>query len=230
MIATIGHSSHLPKEFVARCRSAGVKTIVDIRSHPRSRWNWFNRDQLEPNVDRDSWLERAGIRYLWVPALGGWNDNQAQDELIVTPATDMPRPNRAPDDAHTATRVKLSEWADRRSIDLTVYNRPKIGEAGLRDFTWFTALPSFRSAAEWLVRESQPGYSLKSPALMCAEFMWTTCHRRIVADYLRWCHNTEVMHLQPRAVPHSQSIDPDRWNSYPAEVLRVWGPNQDRRG
>lgn len=54
------------EEFVALLHQAGVKTLVDVRTVPRSRTNpQFNTDTFEPA------LARTGITYEHVASLGG---------------------------------------------------------------------------------------------------------------------------------------------------------------
>jgi uncharacterized protein (DUF488 family) len=63
---TIGHSTRTLDELVAALRSFGIRTLVDIRTIPRSRHTpQFNREALAPR------LPRRGIRYVHMPALGG---------------------------------------------------------------------------------------------------------------------------------------------------------------
>ena len=63
---TIGHSTHLVREFVNIILSHGGTCIVDVRTVPRSRHNpQFNRDVLQLT------LEASGIGYVWLQALGG---------------------------------------------------------------------------------------------------------------------------------------------------------------
>jgi uncharacterized protein (DUF488 family) len=58
-IFTIGHSTRAAGELIALLKEAGVETLVDVRSVPRSRANpQFNADALpEP-------LAAASIRYV----------------------------------------------------------------------------------------------------------------------------------------------------------------------
>lgn len=63
---TIGHSTRGLDEFLTVLRAHEIKTLADIRSLPASRrLPHFNREPLEKS------LARAGIAYLWMPALGG---------------------------------------------------------------------------------------------------------------------------------------------------------------
>ena len=63
---TIGHSTRTIEEFVHLLRAAGVRTVVDIRTVPRSRTNpQYNRDALPEN------LAPFQIGYEYIPELGG---------------------------------------------------------------------------------------------------------------------------------------------------------------
>ncbi len=65
-VYTIGHSTRTLDEFLDALRSFGVRTLVDIRTVPRSRRvPHFNRDALAVS------LPSAGIRYQHLGALGG---------------------------------------------------------------------------------------------------------------------------------------------------------------
>ncbi len=64
---TIGHSTRTLEELIAALRAHEIRTLVDIRAFPMSRrLPQFNRDSLEQT------LPAAGIRYLWMKALGGY--------------------------------------------------------------------------------------------------------------------------------------------------------------
>ena len=63
---TIGHSTHTVENFIALLRRAGVRSVVDVRTLPRSRSNpQFNTEVLP------SALADAGIGYEHIAALGG---------------------------------------------------------------------------------------------------------------------------------------------------------------
>jgi uncharacterized protein (DUF488 family) len=64
---TIGHSTRTIEELIAALAAHQIQTLVDIRAFPMSRrLPQFNRDSLEKT------LPAAGIRYLWMKALGGY--------------------------------------------------------------------------------------------------------------------------------------------------------------
>lgn len=67
MLHTIGHSTRLLEELVAALRAHRIQALIDIRAFPMSRrLPQFNRDSLEQT------LPAAGIRYVWMKALGGY--------------------------------------------------------------------------------------------------------------------------------------------------------------
>ncbi len=66
MILTVGHSTRSIEEFVGLLQTHDVRRLVDVRRIPRSaRCPHFNDRALAVS------LERAGIAYLLLPALGG---------------------------------------------------------------------------------------------------------------------------------------------------------------
>ena len=66
LIWTIGHSNRDWEGFLAVLRQYGIRQLVDVRSHPRSRFPHFKRDALA------HLLPEAGIEYVWMGnTLGG---------------------------------------------------------------------------------------------------------------------------------------------------------------
>jgi uncharacterized protein (DUF488 family) len=64
---TIGHSTRTIEDLIAALRSHRIESLVDIRAFPMSRrLPQFNRESLEKS------LPAAGIRYVWMKALGGY--------------------------------------------------------------------------------------------------------------------------------------------------------------
>jgi uncharacterized protein (DUF488 family) len=71
---TIGHSTRTLLELIAVLQAHSIETLVDIRSFPLSRrLPHFNRESLE------SALPAAGIRYVWMKALGGYRKKIRDD-------------------------------------------------------------------------------------------------------------------------------------------------------
>jgi uncharacterized protein (DUF488 family) len=71
---TIGHSTRSLEDLIETLRSHQIETLVDIRAFPMSRrLPQFNRDSLEKT------LPAAGIRYVWLKALGGYRKKTLDD-------------------------------------------------------------------------------------------------------------------------------------------------------
>lgn len=70
LIYTIGHSNHPIERFIELLQSFGIEVLVDVRSHPYSRYaTHFNADDLKASV------LAAGIKYLFLGReLGGRPD------------------------------------------------------------------------------------------------------------------------------------------------------------
>ena len=67
VLYTIGHSTRALEELIAALRAHQIQTLVDIRAFPMSRrLPQFNRDALQES------LPAAGVRYMWMKALGGY--------------------------------------------------------------------------------------------------------------------------------------------------------------
>jgi uncharacterized protein (DUF488 family) len=70
---TIGHSTHSSERFVALLGRHRIAAVADVRRFPGSRRSpHFNGDAMA------GWLEREGIHYHHIPALGG-RRSQATD-------------------------------------------------------------------------------------------------------------------------------------------------------
>jgi uncharacterized protein (DUF488 family) len=65
-IWTIGHSTRTLDEFLALLDGCRIEAVADVRRFPGSRHcPWFAREAL------DATLTAQGVRYEWIPALGG---------------------------------------------------------------------------------------------------------------------------------------------------------------
>jgi uncharacterized protein (DUF488 family) len=74
LVYTVGHSTRSPAELVETLQAHGIETLVDIRAFPMSRrLPHFNRESLEKS------LRAAGIRYVWMKALGGYRKKSRED-------------------------------------------------------------------------------------------------------------------------------------------------------
>ena len=66
LVWTIGHSNREWEAFLAVLQHYGVQRLVDVRSHPRSRFLHFKREALT------HLLPEAGVEYVWMgDTLGG---------------------------------------------------------------------------------------------------------------------------------------------------------------
>jgi uncharacterized protein (DUF488 family) len=71
---TIGHSTRSLDELLETLQAHAIQTLVDIRAFPMSRrLPQFNRESLEKS------LPPAGIRYVWMKALGGYRKKTRED-------------------------------------------------------------------------------------------------------------------------------------------------------
>lgn len=67
VLYTLGHSTRTLEQLIAALRAHEIATLVDIRAFPMSRrLPQFNRESLVKT------LPDAGIRYVWMKALGGY--------------------------------------------------------------------------------------------------------------------------------------------------------------
>jgi uncharacterized protein (DUF488 family) len=78
ILYTIGHSTRSISELIEALQAHGIQTLVDIRAFPMSRrLPQFNRESLETS------LHAAGIRYVWMKALGGYRKKIREDSPHV---------------------------------------------------------------------------------------------------------------------------------------------------
>jgi uncharacterized protein (DUF488 family) len=106
-ILTIGHSCHSWERFTALLDGAGVETIADIRSAPRSRfWPQFNKDAMAAA------LAARGVEYMFLGSeLGGRPQSQA---LYSDGVADYDKMAASPE--FRLGLERLTETAARRSV------------------------------------------------------------------------------------------------------------------
>ena len=74
LLYTIGHSTRALDDLLDALRAHEIQTLVDIRAFPMSRrLPQFNRESVEKS------LLACGIRYVWMPALGGYRKKIRDD-------------------------------------------------------------------------------------------------------------------------------------------------------
>jgi uncharacterized protein (DUF488 family) len=78
LLYTVGHSTRSFDDLIEALQAPAIKTLVDIRAFPMSRrLPQFNRESLENT------LPSAGIRYVWMKALGGYRKKIRKDSPNV---------------------------------------------------------------------------------------------------------------------------------------------------
>lgn len=128
VVHTIGHSTRPADEFVALLKGHGIRTLVDVRTIPRSRHNpQFNGEALAAT------LRAAGIEYVHAPELGGlrkphkdsvnlaWRNTSFRGyaDYMQTPAFHAAVDELAGRAGHAATAIMCAEavpWRCHRSL------------------------------------------------------------------------------------------------------------------
>lgn len=203
MIYTFGHST-LPEGDASNLLAEhDVDLLVDIRSHPVSKWPWWCQDNMD-------WLP---IERLWLPGLGGWAADVATEEEKLYAASQGVEVN-----AYTKgffPRGHISKTRTRTSGGLA----PTWTSVGLFEYSWFMTCECFFDGIDTLVGLAAE----RTPAIMCSESLWWKCHRSMVADALTFRDYQQptppVYHLQPKLTLHP--ID-DRLARYEPEILDRW--------
>lgn len=211
-IFTIGHSAQTQDQFLATLRKHNIGTVIDIRTHPLSKWQWFNLEEL---ADHEGWLATAGIEYAWRSPLAGWQNRHTKDPQLGG--------------RMAAVGVDLStygvDYYPRQALNVRT-----VGKAGgwdrrhEVDFAWYTVTPEFQTAILKLMEQVTRG-QIKKPVLMCSEYDWAKCHRAQVADFITY-HHGGVTHLMgEEAVPHDWH-QLARMNKYDHDIVAAWGGRQ----
>lgn len=201
-VLSIGHSNQTAALFLSQIEDARLDAIIDVRSHPTSKWLWFTRDLLA------SYLPRAEVAYEWLPELGGWTERHLE-------WTEAMRPHGVDVAAYAGGMFPKHRIAGKRLAE----PGPAWTNQGLYDYAWYTTLPDFRGGiGNLLTMEEQFG----RVAIMCAEALWWRCHRSMIADYLLDVKSVDVEHIiGGRITKHSKSIG-NRLDRYPSEVRTAW--------
>lgn len=206
-ILSIGHSNLTIHRFIDLIYAADIHTVVDIRSHPTSKWEWFRGGPEASTLGRC--LDKAQIGYEWLPELGGWTEAHMEwADAMQTHGVDVMAY------AHGAFPKQRIARKRPNAPNGTWTNQ------GLHDYTWFTTLPEFRQGIDNL--QALEGH-LQRVAIMCAEALWWKCHRSMVADYLLSARSVDVQHVMPngRVASHRAALG-NRLSRYPQEVKDTW--------
>ena len=199
----------------------GIDVIVDVRSHPTSRWEQW---QL---ANMNAWLPQRRFDVEWEPGLGGWTAKHYEEyqESMAEVGVDLGAYSKG---AFPKQRIgrKVARKPGQRCADL---DPPTWTNQGLYDYAWFTSIPEYQEALQRLVdRYAEPDQP--KAAIMCAEALWWKCHRSMVADTLLAIHGVNAMHIKPRAPVRKTTMRWDyhadkignRLDRYPEAVRESW--------
>lgn len=203
-IFTIGHSTLEQEKFLQIIEPVDI--VIDVRSHPTSRWEQFRKENLE------EWLPKANVGYEFCPELGGWTEKHismadAMESKLV--------------DVRAYARGKFPKQRIGKNFPNPVqeelpFGRPSWTNQGLWDYSWFMMLNEFLDAADILVERGKK----ENIGIMCCECLWWKCHRSMIADYLCFLES-DAIHLQPKRKPHSESLG-NRLDRYHPEIISSW--------
>lgn len=200
MLYTIGHSTLDQLPFLELLESVQIRTLIDVRSHPTSKWPQFRKSELE------NWIPTSGVQYEWWPGLGGWDRRHLPlAPMMATYGVDVEAYARGkfPKQRIAATRAET--------------DKPSWTSQGLFDYQYFMILPEFLDKAEQLISLGQT----TNVGFFCSEVLPWKCHRSMIADYLIW-KGVDCIHLQPKPKNHSTMLG-NRLERYEPDVLGVWG-------
>lgn len=211
MIYTMGHSTWVPDQFVAAIRTAIGRsaTVVDVRSHPVSRWEWFDNDELV------QWLPAYDLGYMWARALGGWTSRHVmQADYLLQRGVDV----------RAYASGKFPKHHIAKGSQSTLF--PQWTNQGLYDYSWYTAQPDFLQTLGYIIKMARH----KDLVLMCAEAQWWRCHRSMISDVLLYA-GVDSYHVMPRfhtdgtciakLDTHSKIVG-NRLDRYDAEIKEKW--------
>ncbi len=211
MLFTVGHSTLSETDFI-KMLDGRVDTIVDVRSHPGSKWPQFCHERLT------DWLPANGVKYEWWPKLGGWGGQHVHlANEFTSRGVDIPAYAKG---KFPKQRIGKSHFPDPSARPeqelLPGIARPFWNNQGLWDYEWFMTLEEFRAGAELLVQRGRK----ENLGFMCCEVLWWKCHRSMIADYLAF-RGVECFHLQPKYTPHSKALG-NRLDRYEPDVKAQW--------
>ena len=200
-----------------------VSTVIDVRSHPTSKWPQFWRHELE------TWLPEAGVGYEWAPELGGWD---TRHEHLATQFEPFGV------DLHVYAKGKFPKQRIGKKFPDAVASsqlalphiRPKWTNVGLYDHAYFMTLTEFLEGCDRLIERGKT----ENLGFMCCECLYYKCHRSMISDYLAF-RGVEVQHIQPhmrqknkvkfvdgyKLLAHSKVLG-NRLERYEPEIVERW--------
>lgn len=230
MIYTLGHSTLTKDEFSFAAKSRKVSTILDIRSHPTSKWEWFWKEKME------EWLPKAGLAYEWWPQLGGWTKRHLEFKGKFGPRgvdLDVYAKGKFP-----KQRIgKDFEAPDEPQLGLPGV-KPAWTNVGLYDYQFFLSIPEAVRGLKDLVERGLR----EDVAIVCSEAQWWRCHRSMVSDALASA-GVASLHVMPtfrqkdlqkyvagtKVINHFAVLG-NRLERYEPDVVEAWDALKTRRG
>lgn len=223
-VYTMGHSTLSAEDFVKAVKSRSITSVLDIRSHPTSKWEWFWKDRME------RWLPGAGLRYEWWPELGGWTKRHL-------PLKEQFSPRGVDLEAYAKGKFpkqrigKSFPEPDDRQIGLPGV-KPVWSNQGLWDYQFFLSIPEAVRGLKNLIERGRR----EDVVIVCSEAVPWRCHRSMVSDALSFL-GVESYHIVPtfrqkdkvksvsgsKASPHSRMLG-NRLERYEPDVLSAWEP------
>lgn len=197
-IFTLGHST-LSKDDFIKITGGRVSTLIDIRSHPNSKWEQFKYENLV------NWIPEFGLKYEWWPELGGWSESHSQ---YIDPMKEHGV------DVQVYTKGKFPKQRIAKKTDPE--EKPRWTNVGLYDYQYFMSIPEFTNGVKKLINKSEK----ENVAIFCCECLYWKCHRSMVSDCLHWLGIPSI-HLQPKLTLHSKAIG-NRIERYEPDVIESW--------
>lgn len=206
MIYTIGHSTLSQEAFLELVVQSGIQTVMDVRSHPTSKWPQFRKIELE------AWLPNNKIGYEWEPRLGGWDVQHAPFvEQMAMVHVDL-----KPYLLGKFPKQRIAKKTPTYPLLEGQISKPLWTNLGFYDYQYFMTIPEFFEGADALIKRGES----EEVAIMCCELLPWRCHRSMIADYLVY-RNVEVVHLQPKRKSHREMLG-NRLERYELDVRAVW--------
>lgn len=193
-IYTIGHSNTSFPEFEAKLDAHKIDLLVDIRSHPGSKYVlWATKAALKEILED---------RYLHLPELGGPTDGDYSDPL------NFPK--------HRIGKT-LPEYAK-----IPKEQRPKKWwNQGLADYdNWMNSDPKFLEGLKRLEELAKT----KRVSICCSEILYWKCHRSMVSDVVVALGGTvqHIMSVKSAMAHPSGEALQDRLVRYSPATQRLW--------
>src|ERR1700690_1191251 len=227
MLFTVGHSTHSKENFTTLLRSSNINILVDVRSHPGSRWSQFQKEELEV------WIPEVNFEYIWMPGLGGWSKRELKySEEMAKHGINIDAYAKGKFPKQIISQKTLPNEQDSRQEFLPSI-KPFWSNRGLLEYAAFTSISEIFDEAKELVELSKN----MNVAFFCCEAAWWRCHRSQISDFLLF-KGIDTYHIMPhmrqknkikyvcgsKIIKHSNIIG-NRLERYDQWVIDAWKLN-----